>query len=312
MRKHIIGILVSVLLCVSLLGLYSAAAAAQYDITVKQVLADFDGGSDATVNIEAGGSKWGDRWADTAIGTEKGLDGTANALSVKIAEYSDGDGVVLTGFECSYLGGSDTYNDWTAGQYLVLRIRNNTGTPFNLTPALDVNDGSDGRVRIWPDGAQQLVDTNFGAVATENVYALCSDGVSYGDMLCYTVIPGNFDGSMLIPLSDYAMGVGDFECISNDSFEGIDWKQVMHFTCMVQDASKANFTVDSIVLADAAVKAETEAEPAAEPEAAAAAESPAVEAAPETADLTAVTMLIAGAAVFMQYRLTRVKTKDKN
>ncbi len=313
MQKHIIGILVSVLLCVSLLGLYSTAeTSAHYNIKVKQVLADFDSGSDATVNIEAGGNKWGTRWADTTIGTEKGLDGTANALSVEISEYNDGDGVILTGFECSYLGGSDTYNDWTAGQYLTMRIRNNTDTPFNLTPALDVNDGADGRVRIWVNGAQQLLDTNFNAVDTENVYALCSDGVSYGDMLCYTVIPGNFDGSMLIPLSDYAMGVGDFECISNDSFEGIDWKQVMHFTCMVQYASKANFTVDSIALADAAMEVVTEAAVIAETEAAAPAEISGTEAAPKTADLTTVTILIAGAAVFMQYRLTRIKTKDKN
>lgn len=311
MKKHIFGILVSVLLCASLLAVYSSAAdITRYDVTVKQSLADFDSGSDATVNIEAGGNKWGARWADATIGTENGLDGTTHALSVKIAEYSDGDGIVLTGFECSLLGGSDTYNDWTAGKYLLIRIRNNTETPFNFTPALDVNDGADGRVRIWVNGAQQLLDTGFNTVDTKNVYALCSDGASYGDRLCYTTIPGSFDGWMLIPMSDYAMGVGDFECISNDSFTDIDWTQVMHFTCMVQDAGGANFTVDSVALADAAIEAVTEAPPVAEAEAAAAETAAPTETAPATADFTAVTMLIAGAAVFAL--LTRAKNKNKD
>lgn len=312
MKKHIISLLVFILLCASLLAVYSSAAEiTHYNVTVKQSLADYDSGSDATVNIEAGGSKWGARWADTTIGTENGLDGTAHALSVKIAEYSDGDGVILTGFECSLLGGSDTYNSWTAGKNLIIRIRNNTATPFNLTPALDVNDGADGRVRIWVNGAQQLLDTGFNTVDTKNVYALCSDGVSYSDRLCYTTIPGSFDGWMLIPLSDYAMGVGDFECISNDSFTNIDWTQVMHFTCMVQDASNANFTVDSVALADAAAEAVTEAAAIAETEAAAA-DAPA-ETAPATADFTAITMLIiAGAAVFTQYLLTQAKAKNKD
>lgn len=313
MKKHILGIIVSVLLCASLLAVYTSAAdITHYNVTVKQSLADFDSGSDATVNIEAGGNKWGARWADATIGTENGLDGTAHALSVKIAEYSDGDGVVLTGFECSLLGGSDTYNNWTAGKYLIIRIRNNTATPFNLTPALDVNDGADGRVRIWVNGAQQLLDSGFNTVDTKNVYALCSDGVSYGDRLCYTTIPGSFDGWMLIPMSDYAMGVGDFECISNDSFTDIDWTQVMHFTCMVQDAGGANFTVDSVALADAAAEAVTEAAAVTETAAATADAAAPAETAPATADFTAVTMLIAGAAVFTQYLLARAKAKNKD
>lgn len=259
MKKLTIGILVSALICLSLLSLYSAAADTRYKFDMKLTLADFDGGSDATENIEAGGSQWGSRWADTTIGTAKGLDGTKNALSVKISEYSDGDGIILTGFECSLLGGSETYNDWTAGKYLIMRIKNNTSAPFRISPALDVNDGSDGRVRVWVNGAQRLLDDGYKEVATENVYALCSDGVSYGDRLCYTVIPGSFDGWLLIDKADYAMGVGDYECISNDSFEGIDWSQVMHLTSMVQFAGGADFTVDSVALADASVEAITEA-----------------------------------------------------
>lgn len=293
MKKLTIGNLVLTLLLLSLLSFYSSAADTRYKIDIKQTLADFDSGSNATENIEAGGSQWGSRWADTSIGTVKGLDSTKNALSVKIAEYSDGDGIILTGFECSFLGGSETFNNWTAGKYLVLRIKNNTSMPFRFAPALDVNDGSDGRVRIWPNGVQRLLDAGYKEVATENVYALCSDGVSYSDRLCYTVIPGNFDGWLLIDKSDYAMGVGDYECISNDAFEGIEWSQVMHLTCMVQFAGGADFIIDSVALADISVEEVTVI-----PSAEALAAEVAVEAAPvvttaaQTSDIAGIAVLV--------------------
>jgi hypothetical protein len=301
MKKYVFRIILTVLLF-SLLALYPEASDIRYDIDIKQVLNDFDSGSDATVNMEPGGSHWGSRWAEADIGTQDGLDNTANALSVKISEYSDGDGIILTGFEGSYLGGSDTFNDWTAGEYLLVRIKNNTSTPFNLTPALDVNDGSDGRVRVWADGKQQLPDTEFNAVETTNVYALNSDGVSYGDRLCYTTIPGKFDGWLLVPRSDYEMGVGQYECISNDSFDGIDWTQVMHFTCMVQDASKADFTVDTIVLADAAPAAVPEPAETEAAEVAAGAAETRPETAPKTADFAALTLLAGAAALVLTRR----------
>ena len=304
MKKYVICILVSLLLCAYLMTLSSAAAITGYKTEIKQVLNDFDSGSDATENIQAGGSHWGSRWAEANIGTQKGLDNTANALSVSIGEYSDGDGVILTGFECSYLGGSDTYNDWTAGNNLLMRIINNTSTPFNLSPALDVNDGSDGRVRIWAGGAQQLLDTDFNTVDTNTAYALCSDGISYGDRLCYTTIPGNFDGWLLIPQSDYDMGIGDYECISNDSFTGIDWTQVMHFTCMVQDASKADFTIDCLVLADAELVTVTELVETEAPEVAEPFEpsETTVETAPKTADFSVLAVVILSAAAFVMTR----------
>lgn len=252
MKNRIIFIIL-VLLCTSLFTVFSSADdGMRYDIFVKQVLADFDNIANID-NIEAGGSQWGARWANTSIGLIKGLDNTANALSVKISEYNYGEDVILTGFECSYIGGNETYNSWTAGDYLIFRICNNTPNSFNITPALDVNDGYDSRVRIWVNGAQQLLDTDYNVVETKTEYALCSDGVNYGDLLCYTKIPENFDGWMLVPLSDYSMGIGDFECISNNNFPGIDWTQVMHLTFMVQFASKADFTIDSIALADAEI-----------------------------------------------------------
>lgn len=151
---------------------------------------------------------------------------------------------------------------------------------------------------------QRLLDNGYKEVAAENVYALCSDGVNYGGRLCYTVIPGSFDGWLLIDKSDYAMGVGDYECISNDVFEGIDWSQVMHLTCMVQFAGGADFTVDSVALADVSVEEITEAD-AAQPDKDIPA--PAEITAPKTLDFAVSFVLLVIAAFFALYELKVAK-----
>lgn len=76
----------------------------------------------------------------------------------------------------------------------------------------------------------------------------------------------------------------------------------MHFTCMVQDASKADFTVDTIVLADAAPAAVPEPAETEAAEVAAGAAETRPETAPKTADFAALTLLAGAAALVLTRR----------
>lgn len=301
MKKAIILLLTVALILMLPLN---ALAVTKYNITDKLLLSNFETG-DPLENMAGGSTAWGGHWIDTTITSVAGLEGKT-ALQLAFGSSDTG---TIGGFQSNSIGIFDVENDWSVGKALLYRIKNTSTTSLNVATTIDVVHESS-RARVWQNGTQILLDTNYNPVTTVYADALANDGVTKAGMQVYVTIPAGFDGYLLWDLSKATADVPQpYEAIPFEGTVDLSMKKVLDFVLLFQDCMNKACIIDDFRLVDYTVEeiADVVPEEPAVPEAVADPDTKPAPA-PKTGDFGLVSLIglsLAAAVVFTKTRKSK-------